>query len=290
MQTKGFVVLEGETLKRYQQVLLHMAEDIIGVCEENKIYYQLAGGSALGAVRHGGFIPWDDDIDLNLLSGDMDRLSAALKKKYGDKYVLQNCFDPEYGNVTGKIRLRNSVSRGREDVDSKECGFAVDLFSIENLFDNPLLYLAHGVLCMCMGFLLSCRKFYERRDFYRQIEVQAPSVKCTFEIKIFVGRLLSFLSVYRWCILTNACYSLCKNRNSRRVGIPSGRKHYFGETYSRKGMIETERRLFEGHLWAVASDYGDYLRKLYGPDYMTCSPKNKREKHLLLELKFPEDA
>lgn len=289
LDTDKYIVLEGETLQRYQQILLSMAEEIISVCEEKGIYYQLSGGTALGAVRNGGFIPWDDDIDLNLLSGDMPRLAEALKEKYGEKYVIQDCFDPEYGNVTGKVRLRGTISRSREDVGLKECGFSIDLFSIENLFDNQLLYFIHGILCMGFGFLLSCRKFYDRRKLYRQIADQAPKVRRVFKTKIFIGRILSFMSVRRWCILTNACYSLCKNKKSRRVGIPSGRRHYFGETYLRDGMVRTTVVSFEGHRWQVAFDYDGYLTKLYGSDYMTPPNDNKKEKHFLLELIFPDE-
>ena len=98
------------------------------------------------------------------------------------------------------------------------------------------------------------------------------------------------MSVRRWCILTNACYSLCKNNHSRRVGIPSGRKHYFVETYSRDGMITTAPKAFEGHSWQVAVDYDEYLKKLYGPNYMTPPGEEMQEKHYLLELRFPEES
>lgn len=285
-----YILVEGETLQRYQKVLLQMAEDIIAVCEEKKIYYQLSGGTVLGAVRHGGFIPWDDDIDLNILSGDIERLADALQEKYGEKYCVQNCYDAEYGNVTGKVRLRGSVARGRDDVGLKECGFAIDLFPIENYFDNPILYRIHGVMCMGFGFLLSCRKFFHNRVFYRKIEAEAPEVKKVFERKIKIGALLSPLSLRRWAIITNWCYSLCKNKKSKRVGIPSGRGHYFDETYMRKGMVRTVRRPFEGHNWPVPKDYNDYLKKLYGANYMKLPPEDKREKHFLLELRFPENS
>ena len=286
--SNDFILVEGETLQKYQKVLLHMAEDIISVCEEKKIFYQLSGGSVLGAIRHKGFIPWDDDIDLNILSGDMERLTDALKDKYGEKYYVQNCYEPEYGNTLGKIRLRNSIAKNRDDLGLKECGFAIDLFPIENYFDNPILYCIHGVICMGTGFLLSCRKFYKNRVLYRKIEAESPEVKKVFERKIFIGALLSFLSVRRWAIITNWCYSLCKNIKTKRVGIPSGRGHYFAETYLREGMIKTVYKPFEGHMWRVPQKYKSYLRKLYGKDYMSLPPVEKREKHFLLELQFPK--
>ena len=67
LNVDGAVRLSGDLLKRYQQYLLEIAEDIISVCEEENITYHLTGGSALGAVRQGGFIPWDDDMDIDIL-------------------------------------------------------------------------------------------------------------------------------------------------------------------------------------------------------------------------------
>jgi lipopolysaccharide cholinephosphotransferase len=289
LNSKDYIHIEGEVLKQYQKVLLHMAEDIISVCEDNKIFYQLSGGSVLGAVRHKGFIPWDDDIDLNILFKDIGKLTKALKEKYGEKYFVLTCYDKEYGIVFGKIRLRGSIARGREDFGKKECGFAIDLFFIENYFDNPLLYKLHGLLCMGAGLLLSCRRFYNDREIYRKFEKENPEIKKAFETKIFIGAILSIISVRHFAIFTNWCYGLCKNKRTKCVGIPSGRGHYFGETYMRKGMLHTVRRLFEGHMWRIPKDYDDYLRKLYGSDYMTPPPEEKREKHILLELKFPDN-
>ena len=289
LNSKDYIQVEGETLKRYQKVLLRMAEDIISVCEEKKIFYQLSGGSVLGAVRHGGFIPWDDDIDLNILFKDIWRLTKALKEKYGEKYIVWTCYDKGYGSVFGKIRLRGSVARGRDDLDLKECGFAIDLFFIENYFDNPLLYKIHGLLCMGAGFLLSCRRFYNDRVLYRELEKENSAIKKAFETKIFIGAVLSLISVRRFAIFTNWCNGLCKNKKTKRVGIPSGRGHFFRETYMRKGMLHTVKKPFEGHMWRIPQDYDDYLKKLYGSDYMTPPPEEKREKHFLMELKFPEN-
>lgn len=288
-ESPRFVQLSGETLKRLQQILCDMASDIIETCNENDIYYQLSGGTALGAVRHRGFIPWDDDIDINILSSDLKRLKKCIKDKYGDKYVFQTYEDQDYGIIPSKVRLKNSVARGREDLNSSECGITVDLFAIENTFNNRLLRNVHGFFCMGFGFLLSCRNFYKNRRFMQQCAKDMPDAAIVIKAKTFIGFLLSFMSVRRWAIITNKCYSLCKNKHSKYVCIPGGRKHYFGELYKRKGMLTTKKVAFEGHQWNVASDYRSYFLHLYGPNYMVIPPKEKRECHALLELKFPED-
>ena len=84
-QDSSGINVEGEMLKRCQRVMLGIAEDFISMCEQEGIWYQLSGGSALGAVRDHGFIAWDDDMDLNVKSKDFDKLSGLLKKYYAGK-------------------------------------------------------------------------------------------------------------------------------------------------------------------------------------------------------------
>ena len=79
-------------LRDYQLVLLDMMKDIDKVLKEHNIDYILFSGTLLGAVRHGGFIPWDDDIDIAIKRTEYKKLIKALKESLPDKYVFQ-CFD-----------------------------------------------------------------------------------------------------------------------------------------------------------------------------------------------------
>jgi len=283
-----FLKIDEATLRRIQKILLGMAEDIILYCKAEKIDHFLCGGSALGAVRNEGFIPWDDDMDIAIVSKDFERFISGFSLKYKEKYLVQSWNDEDYGMTIGRVRLRNSICRSREDMDAKECGFYVDLFKVENTFDSFLLRNLHGVLCMGTGFLLSCRNFYKNRELMRELETDNPQIRKVFEAKIFLGRLISLLSVKQWAILTAKCYGLCKNDDSRYVSIPSGRKHYFKEMYERKSVCKTKKQRFEDHLWNIPSDHDAYLKTLYG-DYMQIPQEDQREKHLILELVFPED-
>ena len=65
-RASGLHQITPEEVKKIQQVVYSIAKDLAEICEENNIEYMLGGGSALGAVRHGGFIPWDDDLDINV--------------------------------------------------------------------------------------------------------------------------------------------------------------------------------------------------------------------------------
>ena len=284
------IKIEGETLRKCQSVLLGIASDFIRMCEAEGIWYQLSGGSALGAVREHGFIPWDDDMDLNVKSKDFDKLYELLGKHYGGKYTFLDGRQAKYNIPSGKIVLNNSVYSDRETFDQEHRGFYVDIFPIENAPDNALFRRFHGILCMIAGGLLSCRNFYKRRKFYREIAKANPQAAKVFNVKIFIGWCVSFLSPETWGKITRKIYALCKNEHSKYVCIPSGRKHYFGEMYPRDGMMNTVAFPFEGHEWQVAQDYDRYFTALYGSDYMTPPPPEKREAHIIFELKFPEEV
>lgn len=284
-----FINLEGTLLRKYQLILMDMANDIIQLCDKEDIHYHLGGGSALGAIRHKGFIPWDDDMDINIMGYQRTIFIDKFQKEFGDKYYIHSYDTPEYGMDISRIRLKNSISRSREDLGCDECGFYIDIFFLENVPDKFVIRKVHGFFCLVFGFLLSCRNFYKNRILMRELEKSNPDLKKIFEFKIIIGRLLSFASVRRWAIITHWCYSLCKNNNSKYVSFPAGRKHYFGEMYLREDMENTIKKTFEEKEWCVPRGYDKYFKALYGKDYMTPPPPEKREKHILLELKFPDE-
>ena len=288
LNVEGAVRLNGDLLRKYQRYLLGIAEDIISVCEEENISYHLTGGSALGAVRHGGFIPWDDDMDIDILGSDFDRFEKAFLARFSDKYWLHTYKKHNYGILVSRVRLKNSVFRAREDVGNDECGFFVDLIRIENTFNNPGLRFMHCMDCMGMGFLLSCRNYCHNRKNILEMAGDNKRLLKILKIKIFIGRLISFRSLDKWAAKTQRCYSRCKNNRSTYVSVPAGRRHYFGELYRRADFVESSRVSFEGHMWNVPRDYDAYLRNMYG-DYRKLPAPEEREEHVILELQFPEN-
>lgn len=119
-----------DILKRLQAIEFEMALAIRDIFERNNIRYVIEYGSLLGAVRHGGFIPWDDDFDYVVFEEDYGRASEALRQELPSKYILHDKeSDPKYFYSFSKVRHLNSIALedGFTD-DLKYKGISIDLF------------------------------------------------------------------------------------------------------------------------------------------------------------------
>ena len=134
------------TVRMLQNKLLEMMKDIDKICQKNDINYFLAGGSCLGAVRHHGFIPWDDDMDIAMSRVEYNKFVKALKKDLGDKYVF-HCYEknknyPVYWPAM-KIRLKNTYIREANKFLSNPCtdsdGIFIDVFIYDYMSNNRFL-------------------------------------------------------------------------------------------------------------------------------------------------------
>lgn len=99
-----------EVLKRVQETELEILKDFIDLCDRHDIDYFGVGGTAIGAVRHQGFIPWDDDIDIGFLRKDYDRFLALAKEELSDKYEVLNAIeDQNYPLPTTRLVKKGTV-------------------------------------------------------------------------------------------------------------------------------------------------------------------------------------
>ena len=283
-------VLNDVELHQLQGVLFGMLKEFDSFCRNNDIYYSLAGGSMLGAVRHGGFIPWDDDVDLLMTRKDYNKLRNCFESSLSSQYWLQTPEDThDYGLGMARLRKKGTICRSREDLNNDDCGVYLDIFIMENTYNFKPFRFVHGVLSLAAGFALSCRCFLKNKDFYLELVNDDAEAINVFKKKILLGRLFSLFSVDTWTHIWNGINSMCKKDSTTYVTVPVGRKHFFKETYARKWSCSFKDipYEFDGEVvsFMVMEGTDQYLTSLYG-DYMTLPDPKDIEKHVVLELKL----
>lgn len=283
---QGIHKLTQEETEKIKKIVLETTIDIVALCEEMGISYMLGGGSALGAVRHKGFIPWDDDIDLNIPRDSIDKLLDAVEGRYPGKYYVEAPLrTPGYFSSFIQIHRRGTVFQEYLVQKKEDCGIKIDIFVIENTYDNALLRKWHGLRAEAGLFFLSCYRMFAWRKEFKQLAAGDKKASLVMGVKRVIGAPFALAPQFFYRRV-QLCLKSCKNNDSRYVTIPSGRKHFFGELYERAALMLTTQMPFEGQQFAVTKDFDHYLCNLYG-DYMTLPPEEKREHHVIYDLKFP---
>ena len=126
---------EGSTLRKAQMRMLEILKIVDSIFSKHHIDYYLDGGTLLGAVRHGGFIPWDDDIDISVRREDFSRIKRVLQKELPDNLVFQDRFtDWNLPVLIAKVRDKNSYYYEEECTNRlKEKGLFIDIIPMEKI-------------------------------------------------------------------------------------------------------------------------------------------------------------
>ena len=133
--------MSAEELRKLQLLELDILKEVDRICRKYRITYSICGGTLLGAVRHKGFIPWDDDVDVAMLRKDYDRFFKICKKELNPKYYAQSLStDPQYRWAYGRILLRGTsfVRCGQEHLKAPT-GIFIDIIPCDTLSDRVFI-------------------------------------------------------------------------------------------------------------------------------------------------------
>ena len=274
---------ESEALKKE---LYEMAVDLDERCRQNNLHLFLAGGSVLGAVRHGGFIPWDDDMDFGMIRNEYDKLKEIFDKSFSDLYELR-CPGSAYpnGNRFMQIYKKGTVLKTIESNPLQPDEIGIDVFPYDYVPESHIKQTIKGTVANGTMFIASCvmDKTYGSKEMERFM-CKSSEGKRLLYIRKFVGTVFSFWSPEKWFDKVDSIIK--HSKDSSLVTSATGRKHYFGEIYPKDVFFPLIEIPFRDHNFYAPAKYQEYLKGLYGNDYMTIPDQSKRESHFVRELKL----
>lgn len=248
----------GTPLARYQRALFCLLREFDRVCRKYNIRYTLFAGTALGAVRHRGFIPWDDDVDVVLSRPEYERFLALAPGELGEEYYLQKEFSAHWPMFFSKLRKNNTTCLERYTPRDLAChqGIYIDIFPCDNLADGPLARRAQFAASKIV-----IAKALDRRGY------DTDSRKKKLFIRLC--RLLPGGGPIRFVRRDG-------DRGSRMVHtFFGGASRYEKNIYPRQWFQETVELPFEDGSFPVSAHYDELLTRLYG-DYRTLPPPEAR--------------
>lgn len=252
-----------EELRRMQLIQTELLKEVDRICRLHGIKYIIASGTLLGAVRCQGFIPWDDDIDIEMLREDYEAFLKTAQKELNPKMFFQDRrTDRNYPWLYGKLRMNgtSAVRVGQEHL-KMHSGVFIDIFP-----RDPMPNSAAG------------KRFYEfiawicRKILYARVQrASAPTA---------LGRLgWTLVSAIPKAVpfgVERLLRQSISPRKAARVRCYGYHGRYETEGYDKRWFTELTELPFEGGSYYAPADWDGYLTLVYGPDYMIPPPEQER--------------
>ncbi len=277
---------EPEVLHRLQEEILSILDDFIRICEDYHLEYFGIAGTGIGAIRHHGFIPWDDDIDIAMPRKDFEKLIKIVEKKMSDRYLILNAKnDPNYPLMTTRLVKRGTVfvEEVMKDVD---CPFGIflDLYVLDNVADNPVLYQLQSWTAWFWSKLMILRSIPRPTLQQRGLKAKLIWTVCGL---VHNGMKLFHISP-AW--LRDCCEAECRRYNKKKTNrmafLPDTSPYW--NVVDKRYYHPLKQLEFEGRRMNFPGNLEEMLTKMYG-DYMQLPPEDKRKTHYPYRLEFEQE-
>lgn len=274
---------DDETLHHVQRLELMILKDFIQVCVTHKLTYFAYGGTGIGAFRHKGFIPWDDDIDVCLPARDYDTLLSVFEQEYADKYEVINAHkNPMYPLPTSRIMIKGTqfCEEALKDLPLS-LGIFLDIYELDPISDNEAEF----------------RKQARRAWFWSHLRLLKLIPRPTIVYHGFKGALVRAATYAAGALMQLIPISLerCVENETRArrmyMDTPTNRIAYMNDTtpynlvWTHDEVYPLKQLEFEGMMVNFPANIHEHLTAFYG-DYMQMPPVEQRKNHYPARLEF----
>lgn len=265
-------LMDPETLNELHKVEIEILDEIVKVCKKYDIKYSILFGTLLGAVRHKGFIPWDDDLDIGMTPEDYLKFLEVAPKELGKDFYLDDVkYNKNYYLWFAKVKKKNTIfvedaSRHMKKIDK---AIFVDVFPFVNVDEKDKNYI----------------KKFKKFHFLQMMICAKNNMYNTFNGKILKVLSLPFSTHY----LTNKQKDLVfenKNSNSKYLACFGVLK--IKNIFERSELFPLKEITFENRKYSCVKNADLYLKTVYG-DYMQLPPEDKRVAHYPVAIEILEN-
>lgn len=253
-------------MNEHQEVLLELLAEFDRVCKKYDIPYVLFCGTALGAVRHKGFIPWDDDLDVSMLRPDYERFLKLAAGELQQQYYLQAEFSDHWPMAYSKLRKNNTTCLEKYHPKDQQIhqGIYIDIFPSDNAADQPWIRRLQHCAARIVQTKTLAKRGYETDSIAKKIFIA-------------VSHLLPLKPLHKFAMGKKHGDSQCVQT------FLSCTSRYKKGIYKRVWLTETVEMDFENRKAPVSVHYDELLTCLYG-DYMQLPREEDRKckEHALL--------
>ena len=252
-------------LKQLHNKILEIAEYFDTFCKENGIVYYLMGGTALGAMRHEGFIPWDDDFDVFMDSKNYNRLLEIVEEKLDkDRFYFQKEDTEEWGLYFSKIRMNGTtfIEKDLKDRDMHH-GIYIDIMCLNNTSESKFIRYIQYFSARILNTKVLATRGYQTNSRVKKIFLSIAKYTITDSIKNILLKIVRGLN----------------NKDTKFIGHFFGRAPFKKTSFPREYLYEPRYVKFEHLTLPVVKSVEKYLKVRYGDRYRELPSEEEKAKY-----------
>jgi len=265
------IEIDNQTLRKIQMVQLELLQEVDRICKKCDIHYNIIAGTLLGAIRHGGYIPWDDDADVALLRDEYEKFRDACETELDTTrfYFQDHRNTPGYRWGYGKLRRKDTLFlREFQEHMPYEQGIFIDIFPLDAVPENYILRSIKNFECFCIRKVLWSE--------VGKIADKNPVKRAWFGLLSRIPD--QWVFGYYHGVIRKA--HKLDSKWVRILMFPTPNREW---AYLRKWYENSADTVFEGVTFQSIKEYDEYLSFKFG-NYMELPPEEKRKVHPVSKL------